>query len=393
MAEDEARELKSPSPSSKKADQQPRRPTARRQSVALEADGLAKLQAGLQQAPEQAAAAKSAGEAALKALTSTPDSKQDRPAQGGKNAQADIVSARSDPLWQYFYLTAMAHKINKPFLAQVPLTTEEVFALFQKAKALPSMSFEKWPAFLLRELTHLSMAGGYMQGAGKVVAPNKKAKPAAKFTLTSGLKNLAADLTDSSTLATKSWKWTPPTLDAGAAEPTPHFITIRHGANILAVLFDAKGLRRWEHDPNVVEKDYAFDLPGGLTGTCTAIRLGTSCPDAREPFFEYRVNYLCACCVCRPLHCNRVLPGPNKYDYTLDVPGELINLADNPSVATVNIDSIFIHHATVEGKGTAEAYILYEVTTILASMPEGPGYVTRKRFSEFDLLHKLVKSS
>lgn len=88
-----------------------------------------------------------------------------------------------------------------------------------------------------------------------------------------------------------------------------------------------------------------------------------------------------------------MLPGPNKYDYTLDVPGELINLADNPSVATVNIDSIFIHHATVEGKGTAEAYILYEVTTILASMPEGPGYVTRKRFSEFDLLHKLVKSS
>ena len=392
MTEDEARELKSPSPSSKKADQQPRKTTARRQSVALEADGLAKLQAGLQQAPEQAAAAKSAGEAALKALASTSDSKQDLPAKGAKNAQADIVNARSDPLWQYFYLTAMAHKINKPFLAQIPLTTEQVFALFQKAKGLPSMSFEKWPAFLLRELTHLSMAGGYMQGAGKVVAaPNKKAKPAAKFTLTSGLKNLAADITDSSTLATKSWKWTPPVLDAGEAEPTPHFITIRHGANILAVLFDAKGLRRWEHDPNVVEKDYAFDLPGGLTGTCTAIRLGTPCP-MPSIYFEYCVS-LCACCVYCPLHCVRVPPGPNKYDYTLDVPGQLINLADNPSVATVNIDSIFIHHATVEGKGTAEAYILYEVTTILASMPEGPGYVTRKRFSEFDLLHKLVKSS
>ena len=85
--------------------------------------------------------------------------------------------------------------------------------------------------------------------------------------------------------------------------------------------------------------------------------------------------------------------GPNKYDYTLDAPGQLINLADNPSVATVNLDSIFIHNATVEDKGTSEAYILYEVTTILASMPEGPGHIARKRFSEFDLLHKLVKSS
>eukprot|EP01043_Picozoa_sp_COSAG02_P106532 COSAG02_NODE_42534_length_383_cov_1.545775_1_plen_54_part_10 len=40
--------------------------------------------------------------------------------------------------------------------------------------------------------------------------------------------------------------------------------------------------------------------------------------------------------------------GPNKYDYTLDAPGQLVNLADNPSVATVNLDSIFIHNATVE---------------------------------------------
>eukprot|EP01043_Picozoa_sp_COSAG02_P031688 COSAG02_NODE_2080_length_9901_cov_103.580086_10_plen_176_part_00 len=175
----------------------------------------------------------------------------------------------------------MAHKINKPFLAHVPVTTEEVFKLFLKAKESPtiSLAFEKWPAFLLRELTHLSMAAGYMQGAGKVESgvalPSKKGKPAAKFTLSSGLKNLAADLTDSSTLATKSWKWTPPVLDVGGAESRPHFITIRHGANILAVLLDANGLKKWEHDPNVVEKDYAFNLPGGLTGTCTAIRLGT----------------------------------------------------------------------------------------------------------------------
>ena len=55
--------------------------------------------------------------------------------------------------------------------------------------------------------------------------------------------------------------------------------------------------------------------------------------------------------------------------------------------------SIFIRKTTVENKESADAYILYEVTTILCDRPEGPGHVTHKRFSEFDQLDKLVRSS
>ena len=47
----------------------------------------------------------------------------------------------------------------------------------------------------------------------------------------------------------------------------------------------------------------------------------------------------------------------------------------------------------MENKESADAYILYEVTTILCDRPEGPGHVTHKRFSEFDQLDKLVRSS
>ena len=136
------------------------RRAARRQSVALEADALAKLQQGLQQAPEQIAAAKSAGEAALKVLSpqqpasgngagggdSGSGSGSSSGGGGGNAAQSeDVITARSDPLWQFFYLTAMAHKLNKPFLGQMPLTTDDIFKLFTKAKANPTMSFEKWP--------------------------------------------------------------------------------------------------------------------------------------------------------------------------------------------------------------------------------------------------------
>jgi hypothetical protein len=135
------------------------RRAARRQSVALEADALAKLQQGLQQAPEQIAAAKSAGEAALKVLSpqqpasgngaggGDSGSASGGSSGGGGNAaqSEDVITARSDPLWQFFYLTAMAHKLNKPFLGQMPLTTDDIFKLFTKAKANPTMSFEKWP--------------------------------------------------------------------------------------------------------------------------------------------------------------------------------------------------------------------------------------------------------
>ena len=101
VAEDvEAQSPRLASPATKQSDAQTRRPTARRQSVAVEADGLAKLQAGLQQTPEQVAAAKSAGDAAVKALTATPEL-EERLAHGANAAQTDLLSARSDPLWQY----------------------------------------------------------------------------------------------------------------------------------------------------------------------------------------------------------------------------------------------------------------------------------------------------
>lgn len=100
VAEDGVGSPRLASPPSKQTDAQTHRLTVRRQSVALEVDGLAKLQAGLQQAPEQVAAAKSVGDAALKALTATPEL-EEQPAPGANAVQADLVSARSDPLWQY----------------------------------------------------------------------------------------------------------------------------------------------------------------------------------------------------------------------------------------------------------------------------------------------------
>lgn len=83
----------------------------------------------------------------------------------------------------------------------------------------------------------------------------------------------------------------------------------------------------------------------------------------------------------------------NKYEYNLDIPGEVIDLVENWLMATVELDSIFIYSAVVEQRDSTDAYIMYEVTTILKDRPEGPGFVACKRFSEFDMLHKLVKSS
>ena len=201
-------------------------------------------------------------------------------------------------------------------------------------------------------------AAGAPAGAGE-----KKPEVKAKFTFASGLKNLANDIIDSSTLSTKSWRWTPPAMGSaaeGGAEAVSHFISVRHSADSLTVLFDGEELKNWRHDPNEQEKDYAFALPGGLglSGMVTVTRLAA-----------------------------------NKYDYSLDVPGEVMDLAEHWLTATVELDSIFIRKATVENKDSADAYILYEVTTILRDRPEGPGHVTHKRFSEFDQLHKLVRSS
>ena len=183
-----------------------------------------------------------------------------------------------------------------------------------------------------------------------------------RFTFKTGLKNLAADLIDSTTLSTKSWRWTPPAMGAaeGEGETTSHFISTRHSSDSLTVLFDGAGLKEWQHDPSEEEKDYMFTLPGGLglSGMVTVTRLGS-----------------------------------NKYEYNLDVPGEVMDLSEHWLTATVELDSIFIRKATVEDKESGSPYILYEVTTILRDRPEGPGHVTHKRFSEFDTLHKLVKSS
>ena len=38
-------------------------------------------------------------------------------------------------MWQYFYLTAQAHKISKPLLAEMPLSMQDLLGLFHKAKA------------------------------------------------------------------------------------------------------------------------------------------------------------------------------------------------------------------------------------------------------------------
>lgn len=200
-----------------------------------------------------------------------------------------------------------------------------------------------------------------------VAAEGKKPEVKAKFTFASGLKNLANDLVDSTTLSTKSWRWTPPAIgtetagdEAEVATSASHFISTRHSSDCLIVLFDGEELKQWRHDPNEIEKDYAFALPGGLglSGMVTVTRLAA-----------------------------------NKYDYSLDVPGEVMDLAEHWLTATVELDSIFIRKATVENKDSSDAFILYEVTTILRDRPEGPGHVTHKRFSEFDQLHKLVRSS
>ena len=44
--------------------------------------------------------------------------------------------------------------------------------------------------------------------------------------------------------------------------PNKPDVFVLSGANILAVLYDGTGVRKWEHDPSITEKDYSFELPG-----------------------------------------------------------------------------------------------------------------------------------
>jgi hypothetical protein len=145
----------------------------------MEVDGLAKLQQGLAKAPEAVAAAKDAEQAALNELVGSAAAIiTDRDDAAGTNSskskklQSDQVV--DDPLWQYFYLTAMSHKISKPLLAEIPLTTQDLLGLFKKAKADATLTFDRWPSWLIKEMTGLSMALGYMKGGGKVLARRRE---------------------------------------------------------------------------------------------------------------------------------------------------------------------------------------------------------------------------
>lgn len=151
----------------------------------LEVEGLAKLQKGLTKAPEAVAAAKAAEQAALKELagsaaeTATDDATAesgDKAGTGGTTKRNKVQSDQvvDDPMWQYFYLTAMSHKIGKPLLAEIPLTTEDLLGLFKKAKADENMTFDRWPSWLIKEMTGLAMAFGYMRGGGRMLARRRE---------------------------------------------------------------------------------------------------------------------------------------------------------------------------------------------------------------------------
>ena len=158
---------------------------------AMEVEGLAKLQQGLTKAPEAVAAAKDAEQAALKELSGsaaeTTTTTGGAAVEPGAEADADGVKKSAklqsdqvvdDPLWQYFYLTAMSHKINKPLLAEIPLTTQDLLGLFYKAKADENLTFDRWPSWLIKEMTGLSMALGYEGVANTRAEARENAVPA-----------------------------------------------------------------------------------------------------------------------------------------------------------------------------------------------------------------------
>jgi hypothetical protein len=202
-----------------------------------------------------------------------------------------------------------------------------------------------------------------------------------KFTFKSGLKNLVNDLYDSSYLATKSWRVIMPSTTGGEASlggdddggdtTVVSFLSVRHSGDDLTILLDGKEVRVWQQDeqlkrlwkmaPKQIEADYPFTMPGGLGGSVGIVRVAT-----------------------------------NVYEYQLDVPGEVLDLSEHWLTATVELGAIYIRKATVENEDTADAYICYEVQTLLRGQSRASGdegYLTLKRFSEFDTLHKLVKSS
>eukprot|EP01048_Picozoa_sp_COSAG05_P010417 COSAG05_NODE_915_length_6628_cov_1.974269_2_plen_454_part_00 len=193
-----------------------------------------------------------------------------------------------------------------------------------------------------------------------------------KISVKSGLKGFAKDMYDSTYLCSKHWRVTVPNTSGGGggSGEVVHFVTARHAGDNLIALLNGEVVKEWRNDEQLkllwkngpgMEADFSFTMPGGLGGSLACTRVGT-----------------------------------NLYDYALTMPGQVMDLSEHWLTATISLDTIFVRKATVESKDSSDAFILYEVQTFLRSAPRAsghPGFITRKRFSEFDELHKLIKSS
>eukprot|EP01052_Picozoa_sp_SAG31_P019155 SAG31_NODE_1386_length_8574_cov_2.055037_6_plen_402_part_00 len=67
----------------------------------------------------------------------------------------------SDPLFQFFYLTAQSHKVNNPLLAEMKLSPEDLVSLFKRVSEQEQLMFNEWSNWLLQQMTRLSMANSY----------------------------------------------------------------------------------------------------------------------------------------------------------------------------------------------------------------------------------------
>jgi hypothetical protein len=74
--------------------------------------------------------------------------------------QNDLNVMTSDPMFQFFFLTAQSHKINNPLLAEIPFSAHDCIDLFRRATEKDSIDFNRWPQWLLSQLTRISMSVG-----------------------------------------------------------------------------------------------------------------------------------------------------------------------------------------------------------------------------------------
>ena len=54
--------------------------------------------------------------------------------------------------------------MNNPLLAEIPFSAHDCLALYRRALDVEAISFNRWPTWLLSQLTRISMAMGYMPG-------------------------------------------------------------------------------------------------------------------------------------------------------------------------------------------------------------------------------------